>query len=124
MNPVKIKFTIDLDNDVQVKLAKQFMSDLKGTSGERPVIEAAIETVRTKVQNEQPAAQSASNAAEAKKPSVTLDMISKAVSEKVQLGLREEVKDKLDKLNVARASELDPSQYKEFYNHVMSLKAE
>jgi hypothetical protein len=118
-----MQFQIDLDNDEQVKLAKQFMSDLKGTAGVTPVVTAPVETVRTTKEvadSKQPA--TASPAAAVAKPAsgITLDMISKKTAEKVADN-REVMKEKLTEMGVARAGELDPSAYKEYYDFLVAL---
>ena len=119
MNPVKMTFKIDLDNDEQVLLAKQFMSDLKGTGVEQAAtVKAAVETVRTAPKVEEKVAPAPVTKAAAS--GVTLDMISKATSEKVQ-DHRETMKEKLTEMGVARAGELDVEKYQEYYDFLIAL---
>ncbi len=119
MNLAKISFKIDLDNDVQVKLAKQFMSDLKGTSGKIPVVTAAVSDVRTKVIPAEEKEETAQTKPEVKK-SDYLDKISRAVAAKVGAH-RETIKSKLSEYGVNKAGELEVGDMPFFLEFVESL---
>lgn len=124
MNPVKLTFKIDLDNEQQVLLAKKFMSDLKGTSGKIPKIEGKVSDIRTKEEapKQEPSKQEApkQEVTEFPKNKVTLDMISKKTGEKVGEH-RDAIKSELTRLGVGRAGELDESQYAEYYKFLCDL---
>ena len=58
--------------------------------------------------------------AEAPKATITIDMVRKALSEKVNDN-RASIKEKLTSLGAPSVTKLDPSKYEEMYNYLISL---
>lgn len=124
MNLVKVQFKIDIDNDEQVSLMKNFITSLKGTAGESVIVKAPVETVRTKTEVAEtatPAATAvATNSAGTPIASCTLVDIRAQLGIKVENN-RDAIKNKLSELGAESATNLSLDKYDEFYKFLKAL---
>lgn len=132
MNIIEVKFSIDINDNEQVKNLNAFIEAQKGkvtmptVTGPVSAVShnngAKTETAKTETKAEAPAIEEAkfdekSNAI----ANVSLDEIKKAVSERVNLH-RETIKAKYTEYGINNSSELSLDKYDEFWEFLQTLK--
>lgn len=124
MNIVKMTFKIDLDNEEQVKLAKQFMADLKGTAGD-PTVEAKMNDVRLPKpevkENASKAAATDATSSSKNTGTKTLEEVKTLQATKVE-DHRAEIKAKLAEFGAENASSLDAEHYDAYFAWLGTLE--
>ena len=133
MNVIKVKVSIDIDNEQQVKCFNAFIAELKSNGGSTAVVEAPVKDIKTNVEKavtetaktvQTTTASTTTESAPATTATPTgskkLDAIRKLIAEKAGQH-RVAMKAKLAEFGAATATDLVVDKYNEFHDFLEKL---